>query len=159
MSVTQMKNSSIENNGALWIPSQAQILKMFEAALKPFGDISILSVDSFNIKASNLFLDRSFESAATGMTLQIRSAQDFAGLLSQCTRVSGQALLSPLEALDHLAARFLRQMRHEAENQNSFFPSDWTLLGSDLHRGPEVEPARACRLLASLSLVEVRLWK
>jgi len=159
MPVTQMKNSSIENNGALWIPSQAQIVKIFEAALKPFGDISILCVDSFNIKASNLFLDRAFESPGTGMALQIRSAQDFASLLSQCTRVQGQTLLSPLEALDHLVARFLRQSRQEAENQNSFFPSDWALWGSDLDRGMGMEPARVCRMLASLSLVEIRLWK
>ena len=159
MPVTQMKNPSLENSRALWIPSQAQIAKIFENALKPFGDISILSVDSFNIKASNLFLDRSFESAGNGVVFQVRCAQDFASLLSQCTRVSGQALLSPLEALDHLVARFLRQLREEAENQDSFFPSDWSLLASNLDRGMGVEPARVCRLLASLSLVEIRLWK
>jgi hypothetical protein len=159
MPVTQMKNSSIENNGVLWIPSQAQMMKIFGAALQPFGDISILSVDSFNIKASNLFLGRSFESPSTGARFQVRSAQDFAGLLSACTRVQGQALLSPLEALDHLVARFLRQSRQEAENQGSFFPSDWTLGSSDLNQEMGVEPARVCRMLASLSLVEIRLWK
>ena len=159
MPVTQMNKHSSENNQALWIPSQARIVKIFEDALKPFGDISILSVDSFNIKASNLFLNRFFESPSTGAVFQFRSAQDFAALLSECTRVSGQALLSPLEALDHLIARFLGQARQEAENQDSFFPSDWTLSGSDLDRGTEVKPARACRLLANLSLVEIRLWK
>jgi hypothetical protein len=159
MPVNEMKKISAENGESLWIPSPSEIIGAFEGALKPFGELSVLPVDSFNVKASNLLLNRSFESRGTGMALQIRSAQDFAGLLSQSTRVQGQALLSPLETLDHLVGRFLRQLQQEAANRESFFPSDWTLRGSDLKRGTEVEPARVCRLLASLSLVEIRLWK
>jgi hypothetical protein len=159
MPVNEMKKISAENGESLWIPSPVEITGAFEGALKLFGGISVLPVESFNIKASNLLLDRSFESLGTGMVLQVRSAQDFAGFLSQCTRVQGQALLSPLETLDHLVERFLRQLREEAANRESFFPSDWTLRDSNLKRGMEVEPARVCRLLAGLSLVEIRLWK
>ena len=111
MLVEQMKNASSQNNNSLWVPSKAQAAQALEKALRPFGGLSVLSVDSFNVKASNQFLDRSFQSKAAGAVLNFRVPLDFAGILSDCTPLQGQALLSPLEALDHLAGRFARQLQ------------------------------------------------
>ena len=156
MFVEQIKNPSSQNNNSLWVPSRSAALEAFEKALRPFGGLSVLSVDSFNVKASNKFLDRVFQSQATGAVLSLRVPLDFAGILSDCTRLEGQALLSPLEALDHLAGRFTRQLREEAQTQKVFFPLDWTLGGSVPQEG---RPEQVFRLLASLSLVEIWLWK
>ncbi|HVM33132.1 MAG TPA: hypothetical protein VMU88_08360 [bacterium] len=142
---------------ALWpAPSRRELTEAFERALKPFDGMSVMSVDSFNIKASNSFFRRVYVSKESGAVLSFQLPQDFPGLLSQCTRLEGQALLSPMEALDHLMARFFRQMQVCAEAKMSYFPADWVLSSQ---APPAGEAAQVSRLLASLSLVEVRLWK
>jgi hypothetical protein len=58
--------------------------------------------------------------------------------------------------LDHLAGRFTRQLQEQAKIQSGSFPLDWTLRGSVPQEG---RPEQVFRLLASLSLVEIWLWK
>ncbi|HET9870758.1 MAG TPA: hypothetical protein VFR02_09730 [bacterium] len=152
MTLKQDKPMELQNP---WTPTRADLAEAFQAALKPFGDLTVMPIDSFNVKASSLFLDRFYRSASTGMALGLRCAQDLAGILSDGTRLEGQALLSPLEALDHLAARFARQLQDRAQARGAFFPLDWDRRDPD----PQGEPAAAGRLLASLSLVEIKLWQ
>jgi hypothetical protein len=96
MFVEQIKNPSSSNNNSLWVPSRTAAVEAFEKALRPFGGLSVLSVDSFNVKASNKFLDRVFQSESTGAVLSFRVPLDFAGILSDCTRLQGLVLLSHL---------------------------------------------------------------
>ena len=140
------------------LPDSHELYHLFAQVLQGWGSVPLYQVDSFNVKCSDLSLERLVLCEGTeSFTCWIRTSERFQTTLSLEARVLG---FQPAYSLfDRFVSRFSEQLGHKLFGEQDGASSTIEVIPVDPSCVPSIPAQSLCMLLAGTSFVEIHFWQ